>query len=114
LIILSSITDKLVCLWTQGAYPKARVDINLSSDDDTVTAPKPNVSAGQKAPAGNDAGASSAEPTVPNPISFGVPKQSDPSTADQVLTIVPPARGRGHKRPPPLLNRPSQLLQLIR
>jgi hypothetical protein len=39
-----------------GAYPKAHVDVNLSSDDDIVTTWKPNASAGQKAPAGDDVG----------------------------------------------------------
>jgi hypothetical protein len=80
------------------------VDINLSSDDDTINAPKLDVLAGQKAPTGDDArddGTSSAKPTAPNPISFDVPKQSDPSTTDQVLTIVPPAGGCGRKHPPP-------------
>jgi hypothetical protein len=93
------------------------VDVNLSSDDDIITASKPDVSVDQKASTGNDVGdngASLAEPTAPNPISFGVLKQSDPSAVDQVHTIVPPAGGCGCKRPPPLLNRPSQLLQLIK
>jgi hypothetical protein len=93
------------------------VDVNLSSDDDTVTALKLDALTSQKAPASDDArddGASSAEPTAPNPISSGALKQSDPFVADQVVTIVPPAGRHGYKRPPPLLNGPSQLLQLIR
>jgi hypothetical protein len=80
------------------------VDVNLSNDNYIVTALKPNVSAGQKAPTDNDTGndgASLAKPTAPNPISSDAPKQSNPSTADQVLTIVPPADRRGRKRPPP-------------
>jgi hypothetical protein len=64
------------------------VDVNLSSDDDTITAPKPDVPASQKASIGND------------PISSGAPKQSDPSTADQVLTIILPTGGHGRKCPP--------------
>jgi hypothetical protein len=64
------------------------MDANLSSDDDTVTARKPDVLVGQKVSDGNDTGESSAEPTVPNPFRSDAPKQSDPSTTDQVLTIV--------------------------
>jgi hypothetical protein len=64
------------------------VDVNLSSDDDTITAPKPDVPASQKASTGND------------PISSGAPKQSDPSIADQVLTIILPTGGHGRKCPP--------------
>jgi hypothetical protein len=80
------------------------VDVNLSNDDDTITTPKPDVPAAQKASTGNDTGddgASSAEPTVPNLISSSTPKQSDPFAVDQVLTIVPPTGGRGRKPPPP-------------
>jgi hypothetical protein len=61
------------------------VDINLSSDDDTITASKPNAQTGQKVPAGDDAGddgASSTELTTPNPTSSSVPRQSYPSAAD--------------------------------
>jgi hypothetical protein len=104
LIIFSSVTDKLVCLRTQGAYLEAHVDINLCSDDDTIITLKPDASASQKMLAGGDAEgyrASSAKPNAPNPISSSSSKQSDPSAADQVLTITPLAGGRDRKRPLP-------------
>jgi hypothetical protein len=78
------------------------MDVNLSSDDDDVPMPKPNVSDDQKASAGDDAGddgATSVEPTAPNPIRFGVPESYKPSAVDQA--IVPPTSRRGRKCPPP-------------
>jgi hypothetical protein len=61
------------------------VDINLSSDDDTIIASKPNAPTGQKVLAGDDAGddgSSSTELTAPNPTSSSMPRQSYPSAAD--------------------------------
>jgi hypothetical protein len=104
LIIFSSVIDKCICLRTQGAYPKARVDATLSSDDDIVPLPNSDVLGDQKMSAGNDAeddGATSAEPTAPGPISSDMPEQSKPSAVDQVLAIVPPSCRHGRKRPPP-------------
>jgi hypothetical protein len=61
------------------------MDVNISSDDDTVTTPKPDVSVSQKASAGNDIGddgASSAGLTAPSLISSSALNQSDPSATD--------------------------------
>jgi hypothetical protein len=61
------------------------MDVNISSDDDTVTTPKPDVSVSQKASASNDVGddgASSAGLTTPSLISSSALNQSDPSAVD--------------------------------
>jgi hypothetical protein len=108
LTILSSVTDKLVCLRTQWAYLEAHVDVNLSSNDDTITVPKPDVLADQKTLAGDEArddGVTSAEPIALVPISSAVLEPSKSSAADQVLAIVPPSSKRGRKRPPPATKR---------
>jgi hypothetical protein len=55
---------------------------------------------------------SSAEPITPNPISFGVLKQSDPSTAVRVPIDVPPTSWRGSKRPPPTTRPNKPILQV--
>jgi hypothetical protein len=84
------------------------VDVNLSSDDDTVTTPKPNVSAGQKALAGDDAGddgVTSAKPITLGPISPTMLEPTKPSTADRVLAIVHPSSRRGWKCPSPATKR---------
>jgi hypothetical protein len=105
LIKLSSITDKLVGFQTQGAYPEAHVDVNLSNNDDTITAPKPDMSTDQKGAAGDDAGddgVTSAELIPPGPINSAVPEQSKCFITDRVPAIVPSSGKRGHKRPPPV------------
>jgi hypothetical protein len=73
------------------------VDINLSSDDEIVHPPEPDVPVDDKILAGDDTGdvgVSSVEPTAPGSIGTGVPEKSKSPTADQVLT-VPPSSRRG-------------------
>jgi hypothetical protein len=80
-------------------YPEARIDVEVSSDEDDV--PKPDASAGKKKVSANndteDGAVSSTEPVAPNPISSGMSKQADLSTAGRVATVVAPAGGRGRK-----------------
>jgi hypothetical protein len=93
------------------------VDVTLSSDDDIVHLPEPDVSADQKVSSGDDIGdngATSAKPTAPGPISSVGPKQFKSSTADWVLSILPPCGSRGRKRPPPATKRSNPILQLIK
>jgi hypothetical protein len=64
------------------AYPEIIVDVNLSSDDETM-------------PAGDDTRderATSAEPTTPGPIITNVPEKSKPSATDQVIAVSPSGR----------------------
>jgi hypothetical protein len=89
-----------------GAYPKARVDVTLSSDDNIVHLPEPDAPVDEKVSADDDAGnngATIAEPTAPGLISSIVLKQSKPSVADRVLNIVPPSGRHGRKHPPPAI-----------
>jgi hypothetical protein len=68
-------------LMNPGAYPGARMDVNLSNDDDVEPTPKPDVSAILKGSAGDDArddGVTSAELIAPCPSSSNVPEQSKP------------------------------------
>jgi hypothetical protein len=89
-------------LQTQGLYPKALIDVELSSDEDAGL--KPNALADQKnASTGNDTGdggVSSTEPIAPKPISSDVLKQSDPSATGQVSINIPLSGGLEHKLPP--------------
>jgi hypothetical protein len=58
----------------------------------------------KKASAGDDAGdkgASSVEPSAPNPTSSSMWKQAYSFIAGRVPPVVPSAGGRGRKRPPP-------------
>jgi hypothetical protein len=89
----------------QGLYPKACMDVEVSSNEDAELGPKSDAPVEKKASAGDDAGdggLSSAEPNVPNPIS---------SAAIQVPIIVPPTSGRGRKRPTPATRRNKPLRQ---
>jgi hypothetical protein len=66
----------------------------------------------EKAPAGtnaDDEGASLVEQIAPNLISSNTPERTDPSIVDRVATIIPPAGGHGHKRPPPVIRRKQPL-----
>jgi hypothetical protein len=79
------------------------VDVTLSSDDDTMHLLVPDVPVDQAVSAGHDAGddgVTLAELTAPGLISSIEPEQSKPSTAGQVLAIVPPSGRRGRKHPP--------------
>jgi hypothetical protein len=79
------------------------VDINLSSDNETVHSSEPDTPADQKVLAGDDTGdvwVSSIEPTAPGPIGSSMFEESKPSTTDWVL-VVPPSGKRGRKCPPP-------------
>jgi hypothetical protein len=77
-IFLSFVTDEFICLQTHGLYPEARIDVEVSSDDDTMLGLKPDVPADKnKKSTGNDigdGGVSSAEPIDPNLTSSDVPK----------------------------------------
>jgi hypothetical protein len=88
LIFFSSVIDEFICLQTQGLYPEARVDVEVSSDEDIVLGPKPDVRADQKKASTSDdtgdGGVSSAEPIAPNLINSDVLKQFDPSAAVRV------------------------------
>jgi hypothetical protein len=54
--LLSFVIDEFVYLQTQGLYPKAHIDVEVSSDEDIVFRLKPNVSADQnRASASDDA-----------------------------------------------------------
>jgi hypothetical protein len=107
LVFFSTVTNEIICLQTQGLYPEAQIDVGVSNDEDV--GPMPNTPADQKkASAGVDAGdkgASSAEPSAPNPISSSMWKQADSSIAGRVPPVVPSASGHGHKRPPPATRR---------
>jgi hypothetical protein len=82
-----------------GAYREARVDINLSSDDEVEHPLMPDALVDQKTSGVYDAGdegVTSAELTTSSPIGSGVPEKTKPSTVDQVL-VVPPSGRRGQK-----------------
>jgi hypothetical protein len=67
----------------QRLYPKARIDVEVSSDEDAR--PKPDAPTDQKKASDGDdtedGRVSSAEPIAPNSISSRAPEQSDPSVA---------------------------------
>jgi hypothetical protein len=87
------------------------VDINLSSNDETMHPPDPNTSIDQKVLADDDAGdvgASSVEPNTPSPIGFDMPERSRPITAGLVLVVPPSGRG-GRKCPPPTTKRSNPI-----
>jgi hypothetical protein len=112
LIILSSVTDKLVDFQTHGAYPKAHMDVNLSSDDDIITASKPDTPTGQKGSAGDDTGddgVTLAEPITLGPISSVMPEQSKPSITNQVPAIVHSSRKCARKCTPPVTKRSNPI-----
>jgi hypothetical protein len=77
-IFLSFVTDEFICLQTHGIYLEAHIDVEVSSDDDTVLGLKPDVPANKnKKSTSNDTGdggVSSAEPIDPNLTSSDVPK----------------------------------------
>jgi hypothetical protein len=87
----------LFCLQTQGLYPEAHIDVEVSSGEDDVS--KTETLVGKKKTLAcddaKDGGVSSVELIAPNPISSGMPEQADPSANDWVATVVPPAGGRG-------------------
>jgi hypothetical protein len=103
-----------LCLQIQDLYPKASIDVEVSSGEDN--APKPDaLTDKEKAPIGDDAedgGASSAEPITPNPIGSNAPEQTDPFITDWVTTIVPPAGGHRCKHPPLVIKRKQPLPSL--
>jgi hypothetical protein len=73
------------------------MDINLSSDDETMHLLVPDAPADKKVPAGDDIGgegATSVEPIAPSLIRSGAPEKPKPSTANRVLA-VPPSGRRG-------------------
>jgi hypothetical protein len=76
------------------------VDVELSSNDDVVPAPKPDAPIDQKVQVGDDTrdgGASSVEPTAPISI----------------IPVVNPSAGRhGRKRPPPTTRRNRPIPQI--
>jgi hypothetical protein len=110
-LISFSPVDEFIYLQTQGLYLKARIDVELSSDEDA--GPKPDVLTDQKkASISNDAGdegVSSAEPNAPNRISYSVPKQPDSFTASRVPPVVPSTGEHGCKHPPPTTRRNKPL-----
>jgi hypothetical protein len=78
------------------------MDINLSSDDETMHLLVLDAPVDQKVSTGDDTGddgATSAEPTTPRLIRSDMLDKSKPYAADQV-TVVPHAGGCGRKRPP--------------
>jgi hypothetical protein len=83
-----------ICRQTQGLYPKAHVDVEVSNDDEAEMGPKTDAPT-KKASADDEAGdegVPSAEPHAPNSIS---------STTAWVPIIVPYAGRRGRKCPNP-------------
>jgi hypothetical protein len=80
---------------TEGAYPKALVGVNLSSDDETVHLLGPNALADEKVLAGGDVGddgATSTEPTASDQIGFAMLERSKPSVTDRASVIPPTGR----------------------
>jgi hypothetical protein len=75
-----------------GAYPEARLDINLSSDDEIVHPPESDAPADQKVQAGDDVGGvgASLAKLNPNSIRSGMLKKSKPFITDRAL-VVPPS-----------------------
>jgi hypothetical protein len=102
-------------LQTQGLYPEARINVEVSSGKDDV--PRPTASADKlKKSASDDAedrGVSSAEPIAPNPISSGTSGPSDPSTAAWVVAPVLPSGKHGKKCPLPVARRNKLLDQVM-
>jgi hypothetical protein len=92
-----------IFLQSQDLYPKADINVEVSSGEDDV--PKPDaLMTRQKTSAGDDAedgGASSAEPIAPNPTSSNVLEQTDPFVADRAGSTNPSASERRPKRPLP-------------
>jgi hypothetical protein len=84
----------------RGAYHEANVDVELSSDDDNVPTPKPNVTADQKVQAGDgtrDGGASSVEPTA----------------HILIIPIIALSAGRRGRKCPPLATRRNRPIPQI-
>jgi hypothetical protein len=97
LIFLSFVIDASIYLQTQGLYPNVDIDVEVSSIEDIVLGPKPDVPGDQKKASidddARDGGVSSVELITPNLISSGVPKESDPSAIVQVPIDVRPTGG---------------------
>jgi hypothetical protein len=116
LIFLSFVTDASICLQTQGLYPNVDIDVEVSSIEDIVRGPKPDVPADQKKASidddAGDGGVSSVELITPNLISSGVPKESNPSAIVQVPIDVRPTGERGCMHPPPATRWNKPILQV--
>jgi hypothetical protein len=101
-------------LQIQGLYPKTRIDVEVSSDEDARL--KPDALAHQKKASDGhdieDGGVSSAEPIAPNLISSSAPEQSNPSATAQVTTTILLSGGHGCKRPPSATRRTKPLPQV--
>jgi hypothetical protein len=89
--------------------------VEVCSGEDDV--PEPNAWSGkQKKLASDDAedeGVSSAEPITPNPISYGMHGQSNPSVVVRVATPDLPTGKCGRKRPPSAPKRNRSLDQVM-
>jgi hypothetical protein len=113
-LILFSPIDEFICLQTQRLYPEARIDVELSSDEDA--GPKLDAPADQRKASTDDdtgdEGVSSSKPNTPNQISSSVSKQPDSSTAGQVPPVVPSTSGCGCKCPPLATRRNKPIPQI--
>jgi hypothetical protein len=114
LVFFSSVTGEFIYLQIQGLYPKARIDVEVSSDEDVE--PKPDAPIDQKKASdgddSGDGGVSSAKSITPNPISPSAPEQSDPSTIVRVPGDVPHTSGHGRKHPPPATMQNKPILEV--
>jgi hypothetical protein len=102
-------------LQIQDPYPKALIDVEVSSGEDDVSRPTASANKLKKSAVDDakDGGVSSAEPIAPNPISSGTPGQSDPSIAAWVVAPVLPSGKHGQKCPLPATRRNKPLDQVM-